>query len=149
MANIIKKTPKVTTKAVKKETTPLAAAPKVVKAETKNTRFSNKNLMISPRKLRLLANLVKKLNPVEALVKLRLTNTKAARLLTESLENAIADAKNNHHLLSDSLKFVSMEVNEGQKIKRMDKSHGSRFARGVIFKRHSRLNIILSGKISG
>jgi large subunit ribosomal protein L22 len=132
-----------------KKTTLVITPEKVVKVELKTTRYSHKNLMISPRKLRLLANLVKKLNPVDALVKLRLTNTKAARLLTESVENAIADAKNNHHLLADSLKFVSMEVNEGQKIKRMDKSHGSRFARGVIFKRHSRLNIILSGKISG
>jgi len=33
------------------------------------------------------------------------------------------------------------------KIKRMDKSHGSRFARGIIQKRHSRLVIVLSGTI--
>jgi len=137
-----------TIKKITKEVVPAVVVPQEVKPSLKNTKFSNKNLMISPRKLRLLANLVKKLNPVEALVKLRLTNTKAARILTESVENAIADAKNNHHLLSDSLKFVSIEVNEGQKIKRMDKSHGSRFARGIVQKRHSRLNIILSGKIS-
>jgi large subunit ribosomal protein L22 len=141
--------PKTTKKTTQKEVTPVITPPKVVTETSKTTKYSNKNLMISPRKLRLLANLVKKLNPVDALSKLKLTNTKAARLLTESVENAIADAKNNHHLLADSIKFVSVEVNEGQKIKRMDKSHGSRFARGIIQKRHSRLNIILSGKLSG
>ncbi len=108
-------------------------------------RFLNKNVKISPRKLRLWVAGIKKLSPITALTRLRLTNNKSARILVKALTNVLADAKNNFHLDPNSLKFSEIRVDEGLKIKRMDKSHGSRFARGLIYKRHSRLTIILSG----
>jgi len=112
-------------------------------------RFINKNLKVSPRKLRLLVNGIKKFDPLTAIAKLKFTNTNAARLLLKCLEDAVASAKHNYNLVPETLKYTDFRVDEGMKIKRMDKSHGSRFARGIIQKRHSRLTIILSGTIQG
>lgn len=109
------------------------------------TRFLDKNVKISPRKLRLTANLVKKMLPLKALDNLAVTNTKAARLMSKAIKTAIADAVNNHKLDQTSLEFASILVNESVKYKRMDKAHSSRFARGIIQKRHSRLTINILG----
>jgi len=116
---------------------------------TGTARYINKNLKISPRKLRLLVNDIKKLEPEALVVRLGFVNTNAGRLLKKCIEDALASAKHNQKLLPQTLKFTEMRVDEGMKIKRMDKSHGSRFARGIIQKRHSRLTIILSGTIAG
>jgi large subunit ribosomal protein L22 len=143
MAKEIKKITKV--KAVKTKTvSPVVAAPKV-EVVTKVAKYFNKNLMISPRKLRLLADNIKKMSPSEALARLKFTNTKAARVMIKALQNVIADAKNNFNLDEKTLKFDLLKVDEGLKIKRMDKAHGSRFARGLIQKRHSRLVIHIKG----
>jgi large subunit ribosomal protein L22 len=121
--------------------------PVETKAESiaKIAKYLNKNIQISPRKLRLVADEIKKLSPSEALLKLKFTNTKAARIFVTALTNIIADAKNNFGLDTDSLKFDTIKVDEGLKIKRMDKSHSSRFSRGIIQKRHSRLVIFVKG----
>ncbi|MBI2464868.1 hypothetical protein HYV64_01880 [Candidatus Shapirobacteria bacterium] len=138
---------------VAKASTSKLSTPKVVEATSvAQTRlglakYLNKNLKVSPRKLRLVVTAVKALNPQDAQTRLKFTNTNAARLLHKTIQDAIASAKNNHHLDSSTLKFTEMRVDEGMKIKRMDKSHGSRFARGIIQKRHSRLVIVLSGTI--
>ncbi|HPD44556.1 MAG TPA: uL22 family ribosomal protein [Candidatus Woesebacteria bacterium] len=112
----------------------------------KTVVYLDKDLKISPRKLRLLVNEVKRLNPFETVKRLQFVNTKAARMLKLAINNAIADAKNNYHLNPDSLKFKEIRVDEGTKIKRMDRSHGYRFNRGIIIKRHSRLIISLTGE---
>ncbi len=116
-------------------------------AEIKEAVHFNKDLKISPRKLRLLVKDVKKMNPFDALEKLPFVNTNAARFLVRDIKNAIANAKNNYHLNPDTLKFKKFMVDEGTKIKRMDKSHGYHFSRGIITKRHSRLTIILQGEV--
>jgi large subunit ribosomal protein L22 len=121
--------------------------PEIVTPIVKIAKYINKNLKVSPRKLRLVAIAIKKMSPAEAVTRLKFTNTNAARLFGKCIEDAIASATHNHQMLSQTLKFTDLRVDEGLKIKRMDKSHGSRFARGVIQKRHSRLTIILSGTI--
>lgn len=126
--------------------TPVVATP-VATPEFKSSVYTDKNIKISPRKLRLLANSIKKFSPTEASVKLSLTNTKAARILTAALKTVVSTAKNNYNLSPESLKFESIQVDEGPKIKRMDKSHGSHFSRGIIMKRHSRLIIIVKGQV--
>ena len=153
MATTTKKTTKVV-KAVKAETVkkPVKKVEtvkpvEVQKQETvyKTAKYVNKNIQISPRKIRLLVDEVRKLSPVEALARVKFINTKSARALTQALKNIIADAKNNFNLDTNSLKFDTIKADEALKIKRMDKSHGSRFARGLIQKRHSRLVIIVKG----
>lgn len=138
---------KIKTIAPKKAT---ASTPvEVKKIETKLVDFSHPNLKISPRKLRLLVNSLTKFSPSDVVVKLKFVNSNASRLFLTVLKNAIATAKNNYNLNPETLKFHEVRVDEGSKIKRMDKSHGSRFARGIIIKRHSRLAIVLSGTIAG
>ena len=124
------------------------AKPEVITPVIKIAKYTNKNLKISPRKLRLVANNVKNLKPSDVVTRLKFTNSNAARLLAKCVEDAIASAVHNSNLLPQTLKFTDFRVDEGLKIKRMDKSHGSRFARGIIQKRHSRLIIILSGTIA-
>jgi large subunit ribosomal protein L22 len=155
MAKVIKKTTtKVKTPAIKavetketkiKKVSPVISTPKTEVVAGKVAKYFNKNIMISPRKLRLLADNIKKLSPVEALTRLKFTNTKSARVMIKALQNVIADAKNNFNLDTNTLKFDLIKVDEGLKIKRMDKAHGSRFARGLIQKRHSRLIIHVKG----
>jgi len=137
----------VKTKAVKKPAEVVAVKPVETKKETvfKTAKYVNKNIQLSPRKLRLLVDEIRKLSPTEALNRVKFINTKAARILTQALKNIIADAKNNFNLDTNSLKFDTIKADEALKIKRMDKSHGSRFARGLIQKRHSRLVIIVKG----
>jgi len=153
MAKVTKKTT-ITKKApiakVVKKTTPAPVKVEnkpVIKAEpiSKLVKFVNKNIQISPRKLRLLVDEVRKLSPIEALARVKFINSKSARILVQALKNVIADAKNNFQLDTNTLKFDTIKADEAIRIKRMDKSHGSHFARGLIQKRHSRLVIIVKG----
>jgi len=134
---------------VKKTITKKIMAPKVEKVAVvfKESVYTDKNIQISPRKLRLLANTIKKHQPLKVISSLKFTNTKSARVLIKAVETAIATAKNNYQIIPETMKFVSIQVDEGPKIKRMDKSHGSRFARGIITRRHSRLIIIIKGQV--
>ncbi len=139
MKNLIKtKTTKMSPKTTAVKT---AVVPKI----TKVVSFTNKNIKISPRKLRLLANTIKKLSPQTALTQLKFINSLSARVLYKALQSIIADAQNNHQLNPSTLSFEKILVDHGPKLKRMDKSHGSRFARGLIQKRHSRLFISVKG----
>jgi len=146
---ITKKTP--ITKVVKKATPIKVEKPVITKPivqteiTSKLVKYVNKNIQISPRKLRLLVDEVRKLSPQEALNRVKFINSKSARILIKALKNVIADAKNNFNLDTNSLKFDTIKADEAIKIKRMDKSHGSHFARGLIQKRHSRLVIIVKG----
>jgi len=150
MATITKKTTQAKVskiETIKKTVKKIDAIKPVEKPEVifKTAKYVNKNIQISPRKIRLLVDEVRKLSPVEALNRVKFVNTKSARVLTQALKNILADAKNNFNLDTNSLKFDTIKADEALKIKRMDKSHGSRFARGLIQKRHSRLVIIVKG----
>lgn len=148
MAQVTKKTittkTKVAPKATEVKETKVSVTPKT-EVIFKTAQYVNKNVMISPRKLRLLVDRIRPLSPSQALSNIKFVNTKAARILVQALTNIIADAKNNFNIDVDSLKFDTIKADEGTKIKRMDKSHGSHFARGIIQKRHSRLLIKVKG----
>jgi large subunit ribosomal protein L22 len=148
ITKVVKKTtPVKVEKPVDKKAVSKVEVKPVIKTEStiQLVKFVNKNIQISPRKLRLLVDEVRKLSPVEALNRVKFINTKSARILVQALKNVIADAKNNFKLDTNSLKFDTIKADEAIKIKRMDKSHGSHFARGLIQKRHSRLVIIVKG----
>lgn len=113
---------------------------------TKEFKYLHKNINISPRKLRLVAQTLRGQNPTKVLIDLKFTNNKSARAIIPALKNIISTAKHNYQLSDTTLKIVAIQVDEGLKIKRMDKSHGSRFNRGIIQKRHSRLTIKVTGR---
>ena len=125
--------------------TPIPKTKPVAPPVFKTIRFINKNIKISPRKLRLLATTIKKLKPTVALTQLKFINTRSARALHQAVQSLIADAQNNHQLNPQTLVFDQIMVDSGIRFKRMDKSHSSRFARGLIQKRHSRLLISVKG----
>lgn len=122
-----------------------AVAPVVTAKTLKSVGHSVKNIKISPRKLRSMVDVIRKITPSIALTKLKFTNNKSSRVLVKALDNVISNAKN-LGIIVDTLRFETLKVDEGLKIKKMDKAHGSRFARGLIQRRHSRLEIVVKGE---
>jgi large subunit ribosomal protein L22 len=149
MATVTKKTTTPVKKTIAKKTVvKKATAAKVATPVVfKECVYTDKNIQISPRKLRLLANTIKKYEPSKVVARLQFTNTKSARVLIKAVKTAIATAKNNYQIVPETMKFSEIRVDEGTKIKRMDKSHGSRFARVLIMRRHSLLTIIIKGQV--
>jgi large subunit ribosomal protein L22 len=83
----------------------------LIKAEQKYVR-------ITPRKLRLVANAVKKLSLDEAMNQLAFIRKGAARPLLKVFKQAVANAKNNHQLKEDDLRIKSLEIKKGAIYKR-------------------------------
>ncbi len=82
-------------------------------------------LRISPRKVRLVADLVRGKSVEEAQRILNFTIKKAAKDVQKLLKQAVANAKNNFQLEEGNLFISKIMVNEGPKLKRwMPRSRG-------------------------
>lgn len=85
-------------------------------------KASLNNLRISPRKVRLVVDLIRGKNVVKALGMLENTDKKASVPLRTLLKSAIANAELNHKgeedLDVDSLTITSAYVNQGRTLKR-------------------------------
>ncbi len=103
-----------------------------------------KYLRISPRKVRLVADLIRKNDVREAEQVLRFTVKKAAQPMLKLLKTAIADAKNNFQLEEDNLYVSTVIVDEGPTYKRWRPR--SRGMANPIKKRTSHITIILAEK---
>jgi len=108
-----------------------------IKAESKYIRTS-------PRKLRLVASLVRNMSLNEAMTTLTHLRKRAAKPLQKTLKQAIANAVNNLNLSKDSLQIQSIEVNEGATYKRWNPV--SRGRAHSILKRTSHIKVILKSK---
>ena len=106
-------------------------------------RAEAKFLPISPRKVRPIAAAVVKKPVNEALTLLSYMPKKGAFILRKVINSARANAVNNHHLLEENLFLKKVVVNEGPRLKRMDKSHSARFHRGIIQKRRAHILVVL------
>lgn len=104
------------------------------------------NVRVSPRKLRLVADAVKKLSVASALEKLPFLAKSGAEPVLKTLKSAIANATHNLKLKIEDLKIQNILVDEGTKMKRRDMSHGARFGGGVITKRTGHIKVILSNE---
>lgn len=82
----------------------------------------SKSVTISPRKVRLVADAIRKLSLVEALQLLSLAPKRSARPLTKVIQSAIANAVNNNHLTRDVLRLKAVDVMEGPVMKRFHAS---------------------------
>ncbi len=107
-------------------------------------RAYTKYLKVSPRKLRLVARAVGHLPLETAKVQLGLLDKEAAKPLLLTLNSAVANAVKNHHLDGKNLSIKNIIIEEGARLKRMDKSHGARFNRGLKQKRMSHIKVILT-----
>lgn len=75
-------------------------------------------LRMSPRKVRLVVDLVRGLDVDKALAQLRFNQKDAARPVRKLIESAVANAVNNHKLNRESLFIESIAVDQGPTIKR-------------------------------
>src|SRR5687768_16470599 len=107
-------------------------------------RHVQKNIHTSPRKLRLVADLVRKMQPSRALVTLQFTQKAAAPLLAKAIKTALANAKQ-QQLEGESLIFKTLEVNEELKMKRMRAA--GRTHRHPYVKKTSQVRIILTNEV--
>jgi len=98
-------------------------------------------LRIAPRKVRLVANLIRKKKVEQAQIILNFANKKSAPALLKLLNSAVADAKNNFRLDPKNLYISKITVNEGPKHKRWRaRARGSTFQ---IQKKTSHIKIVL------
>ncbi len=111
----------------------------LIKAEQKYIRTS-------PRKLRLIAQVMAKMSPTEALEQLKFLNKRAAKPLLKVVKQAVANATNNNKLKLENLKFKQIEILAGSIQKRWRAV--SRGRAHEIFKRTSHIKVILEDKSS-
>jgi len=101
-------------------------------------------LRISPRKVRLVADLIRKRDAREAEQILRFTIKKGTGPLLKLLKTALADAENNFQLAKDNLYISTVIVNEGPTYKRWRPR--SKGMANPIKKRTSHVVIVLEEK---
>lgn len=77
-----------------------------------------KSVRQSPRKVRLVANTIKKLPVEQAIVQLGAMQRRASLVVLKTLRQAIANAQHNHGFELSSLKIDSIQVGEGTRYKR-------------------------------
>lgn len=105
-----------------------------------------KNIRISPKKVRLVVDQIKKMNPQQALSILDFITKSSSRPIKKVISSAVANAKNNLGLDETSLKFKSILVGEGPVLKRYQPI--SRGRAHAILKRSSHIKIVLEGQQS-
>jgi len=100
-----------------------------------------KHIRISPRKVRLVAGLVRGMEAVKALDQLKFINKQAAGPIGKLLNSVIANATNNFELEKNNLYIKEIKVDEGATLKRwMPKARGRATP---IRKRTSHITVIL------
>lgn len=100
-----------------------------------------KFIKMSPTKIRLVANLIKKMPVEKALNQLMFINKIAGVPVKKLIKSAMANAEHNFELEKDNLFIKELTVNEGPTLKRsMPRAHGRASA---IRKRTSHINLIL------
>jgi len=105
-----------------------------------------KNLRISPRKVRVSADIIRGCNIEDAIFRLDNTVKKSNEPIKRMLLSAVANAQNNFNLDKDSLVIADIQVGEGITMKRwMPRAYGRA---SEILKRSSHVYIILEGKES-
>lgn len=100
-----------------------------------------KNYTQSPRKVRLVADLVRGKKVSVALRDLEFTQKRASDPLIKLIKSAVANAKNNFNVSEDNLFIKEIQINKGIVMKRiMPRAHG---AASPINKRTSHVQIVL------
>ncbi|MCM0158241.1 50S ribosomal protein L22 [Candidatus Nardonella dryophthoridicola] len=116
--------------------------------EKKILIFSKLNkVKISPYKVRLIVNLIKKENLLNILNILKYTNKKASKLLLKTIESAIYNAKNNFNIDIDNLEIYKIYIDNGPIFKRILLRAKGKFDK--LLKRTSIINVILINKNNG
>jgi large subunit ribosomal protein L22 len=96
---------------------------------------------VSPRKVRLVASLVKRLPAEDAIKQLTFSRKRASPAILKLLKSAVSNAKNNFHLEPSRLYIKEIRVDEGPVYKRyMPRARGRAT---IIRKRTSHIALVL------
>jgi large subunit ribosomal protein L22 len=101
-----------------------------------------RNIRVSPRKLNLVAGLIRGRRAQEAVATLTFSKRRIAQTVKKTLESAIANAENNHQLDVDRLVVSRAEVGRSQVMKRFQARGRGRAAR--VEKWFSHLTIVVA-----
>jgi large subunit ribosomal protein L22 len=105
------------------------------------------NLRISPRKVRLVARIIKGMDANAAKYQLDHIVKKSSKPIVKLINSAISNARNNFNLARENLFIKDIIVNEGPKLKRF-KPKGFGMA-SPIEKKTSHIKIVLEEKVPG
>lgn len=121
---------------------------KIIKTESgKLVTAHARDLHIAPRKMRLVTNLVKNMNALDAMVQLQHTEKKASPMLIKLIQSAVANAKNNFSMDPQHLFIKSITADMGKVMKRyFPRARGSAFE---IRRKMSHVNIVLEERKKG
>lgn len=108
-------------------------------------KFHLNNLRIAPRKVRLIANLIKRSPVLSAETQLKFQSKKATLPMLKLLKSAKASAINNFNLSPENLYVSNILVDEGPKLKRFRPRAFGRA--GAIHKKTSHITLILEERI--
>ena len=101
-----------------------------------------KFIRMSPRKMRIVADLVRGLTVEKSLAQLKFINKKAAKPIEKLIESAAANAEHNLEIKQDNLYLKTITVDDGPTLDRwMPRAHGRATP---IRKRTSHVEVILS-----
>ena len=103
-----------------------------------------KNIRISPRKMKPIANLIRGKSIKEASAILKFTPRKGARLLIKVLDSAVANAENNHGMDVDKLYVSEVYANQAPTMKRF--TAGSMGRANPVLRRTSHIGVSVSEK---
>jgi len=99
---------------------------------------------ITPRKARLVVDLIRNKDVKEAFAILKYTNKNATEAVYKVLKSAVANAENNYKMDGNNLFVKEAYVNDGMRMKRMlPRAKGSG---NVILKRTSNITIVVAEK---
>ncbi len=108
------------------------------------TRASAKYVLMSPRKVRRVLDLIRGKGTVEAMTILRFTNLRAAKVVSKVLASAMANAEHNHQVDPRSLVVTETWADGGPTLKRFQPhAQGRAFP---IMKRTSHIHVVVGSK---
>lgn len=113
-------------------------------AAEQEARAIAKFVRISPRKVRIVIDLIRGKDVADAFAILKFTPKRGAEILTKVLKSAVANAENNFDMDAGNLYVAACYVDQGPTLKRIQpRSRGQAFS---ILKRMSHITVVVKEK---
>jgi len=107
-------------------------------------RAIEKYIRISPKKARLVADVVRGEKAVNALATLKFMPKKAAKIIYKALNSAVSNATNNAGLVKEDLVISKITIDKGPSLKRFRPR--SRGMASALLKRTSHITVVVSAE---
>lgn len=114
-------------------------------AEVTKITATAKGVRLSPRKVGLVASLVRGRNVADALAILQYTNKRPAKPIAKIIASAKANAVNNHRMVEGSLQISQIQITAGPRLRRYNPAA---YGRALPYlKRSSHIVVELTGEV--